>query len=325
MRTLVVNEVGPILLIACTNHALDHLLTSVLEKGITSKLVRLGSRSKDERISEFSIESLEQLDTSTDRASMKQAYRVVKSREEELNLVLAQIQARELPANERDTYLMFNYADHADELIDPPPWVETLRANEVGWTPAGGEEVTETRSEYDFWVAGVDLDWIVRQRYVFGEDMETPLDHSTALDIERMEYQSSNGGEIFGYDDGTSSEALTGPDFEETEEIITLGQFMAQNGLTKLPALPITDRPLEELQEDSLVWKMSKPERKRLSLFWTEEAQTQFLEEKRNSFAALKEKYETAREAYEECQAQVNSAVVSHITLLRLLRFGSAC
>jgi hypothetical protein len=312
MRTLVANEVGPILLIACTNHSLDHLLMSVLEKGITSKLVRLGSRSKDERISAFSVESLEHLDTSTDRASMNQAYRVVKNREEELKLVLAQLQAGDLPENERDAYLMFNYEDHLDELIDPPRWVQTLRVNEVGWTPAGGQEITETRSEYDFWVAGVDLDWIIRQRYVFGEDNETPLDHSTTLDIERVEDQSSNGGELFEYDESGSSDAPNGPASEETREIATSGQFLTQNGLAELPALPDTDRPLEQLQADHLVWQMSKPERNRLSLFWTEEARSQFLQEKRNSFADLKQKYETSRETYEECQAQVSSTIVTH-------------
>jgi hypothetical protein len=306
MRTLVVNEVGPILLIACTNHALDHLLASVLDKGITSKLVRLGSRSKDERISKFSIESLEQLDTSTDRASMKQAYRAVKSREGELNSVLVQLQARELPPREREAYLTFNYEDHLDELIDPPRWVQTLRENEVGWTPAGGEEITETRSEHDFWAAGVDLDWIIKQRDALGKDKGISLDHSTTLDIKREEDMSSNGGKLFEYDNAVGSEPLGGLASEETGETAALRQFLAQNGLTELPALPVTDRPLEELQENPLVWQMSKLERNRLSLFWTEAARIQFLQETRNSFADLKEKYETAREAYEESQAQVS-------------------
>jgi hypothetical protein len=324
MRTLVVNEVGPILLIACTNHALDRLLTSVLEKGITNKLIRLGSRSKDERILEFSIESLEQLDTSTDRASMNQAYRGVKSCELELNSVLDQLQARELPADGRDAYLMFNYMDHLDELIDPPRWIQTLRENEVGWTPAGGEEITEVRSEYDFWAACVDLDWIINQRYGVFEDKETPLNHSTTL-IKRAGDQSSNGGELFEHDDAVDSGHLGGLPSEETEETATLRQFLAQHALAELPALPITDRPLEELQQDFSVWQMSKPERKRLSSFWIEEARSQFLQEKRLSFADLKQKYETARETYNECQAQVSSATVLYEGLLRLFRFGSAC
>ena len=50
-------------MIAFTNHALDHLLGSVLDAGITKKVVRLGSRCNDERVSPFSIEELERNST----------------------------------------------------------------------------------------------------------------------------------------------------------------------------------------------------------------------------------------------------------------------
>ncbi|KAJ7346800.1 hypothetical protein DFH08DRAFT_869366 [Mycena albidolilacea] len=49
LQVLLANHVRLILMIAFTNHALDHMLTSVLDAGITNKVVRLGSRSADEK------------------------------------------------------------------------------------------------------------------------------------------------------------------------------------------------------------------------------------------------------------------------------------
>ncbi|KAF9504410.1 hypothetical protein BS47DRAFT_1308218, partial [Hydnum rufescens UP504] len=42
LRVLVENQVKPILPIAFTNHALDHILRSGLDTGITKKVVRTG-------------------------------------------------------------------------------------------------------------------------------------------------------------------------------------------------------------------------------------------------------------------------------------------
>lgn len=63
IRVLLANQRGPILLMAYTNHALDHLLHAVVDSGITKKVVRLGSRSDDEIIKGFSLEELERADT----------------------------------------------------------------------------------------------------------------------------------------------------------------------------------------------------------------------------------------------------------------------
>lgn len=49
----------PIVLLAYTNHALDHILRAVHEQGVTKDMLRLGSRSKDEIAGQYSLESLE--------------------------------------------------------------------------------------------------------------------------------------------------------------------------------------------------------------------------------------------------------------------------
>jgi superfamily I DNA and/or RNA helicase len=58
LRVLFANNAGPVLLLAFTNHALDHILRSIHDGEVTRDIVRLGSRSKDEVISEYSLESV---------------------------------------------------------------------------------------------------------------------------------------------------------------------------------------------------------------------------------------------------------------------------
>lgn len=51
----------PIVLLAFTNHALDHILRSIHENGVTENMLRLGSRSKDEVVAQYSLESVERI------------------------------------------------------------------------------------------------------------------------------------------------------------------------------------------------------------------------------------------------------------------------
>lgn len=310
MRILLANRVRPILLIAFTNHALDHLLISVLDKAITKKIVRLGSRSNDERISNFSMESLERLDSSTNRSAINKAYRAIKNSENELKKVLDQLQGGEVPASEREEYMTLFFPSHLDELKHPPSWIQAIRESEVGWTTAGGKETAEMRPEYDFWLSCADIDWVVAQNQVKEQKAEALANRFASLDIEEAESQSSDGMELIDEEEFEDFEPMDELEDEETEEA-GLRQFLAATGLAELPAIPDTDRPLEELQADDMVWGMSMTERERLAFFWTEATRQEFFDRKRDSFAYLKEKYENAREAYEECQAQVSSAFIA--------------
>jgi hypothetical protein len=93
---------------------------------------------------------------------------------------------------------------------------------------------------------------------------------------------------------------------DEDTEKAGLRQFLADANLTELPSIPEMDRSLEELKADDLVWEMSMTERARLAFFWTEATRQEFFDRKRQSFTYLKEKYEKAREAHDECIAQVS-------------------
>ncbi|KAH9934854.1 uncharacterized protein B0H18DRAFT_951386 [Fomitopsis serialis] len=153
LRVLFASKIRPIVLIAFTNHALDHMLTSVLDAKITTKLVRLGSRSSDERIAEYTLDKLE------------------KQLEEQMQTVMESIQLPTLTWAKIEEYLMIHHPEHAERLESPPYWVAAL--TERLWTEedVNGEWVTQkakgkkiddhlSRTLYGLWRNGTDIDFI---------------------------------------------------------------------------------------------------------------------------------------------------------------------
>ena len=43
-------DIGPLICVSYTNNTLDQLLNSVIDSGVTSEVVRIGSQSKSERL-----------------------------------------------------------------------------------------------------------------------------------------------------------------------------------------------------------------------------------------------------------------------------------
>ncbi|KAJ7091139.1 hypothetical protein C8R44DRAFT_817142 [Mycena epipterygia] len=171
LRVLLANKVRPILMIAFTNHALDHMLTSVLDAGITNKVVRLGSRSADEKISQYSMENIEAVaGKSRSNRSIGQHYRELKIVEEEINRLMKAFVQVKVSSKEFENYLGIQYAEHFEHLyVCPPSWITTLRAvfgddedEDSGWTRAGkgGKAEMEDNSMYAYWRSGRDLDFL---------------------------------------------------------------------------------------------------------------------------------------------------------------------
>jgi hypothetical protein len=302
MRVLLANGVGRILLIAFTNHALDHLLRSVLDAGITNKIVRLGSRSSDERIAQFSLEHLERISTgsTTNRISINRAYAARKSTEAELNKVLQELQGGPVSGNDRKEYVELYHPGHREELLDPPVWVQQLRQMDAGWTKANTREAQNKRSEYDFWITCQDIRWLQAQLAPRETRQETSVNQFAPLAIEDA------GDDEMDDEDALSSDGAESLELESDEDRLR-NEFLRQAGLVELPAVPSSNRPLDELLEDTMVWHMSSQERNRLDRSWTEATRQHFLERKKDSFGYLKTKFEDAQIAYEECQSQVRS------------------
>ncbi|KAJ7200706.1 hypothetical protein C8J57DRAFT_1413236 [Mycena rebaudengoi] len=168
LRVLLANRVGPVLLIAFTNHALDHMLTSVLDAGITNKIVRLGSRSADERISQYSMENIEMVaGGSRLDQSFRQHYRNLKTVQEEIKRLMNKFLQVEITSEECIKFLQIQYAEHFEQLWYPPMWIKNLREisrdiDDSPWMRAGkrGKADVVDDTIYTYWRDGGDLDFL---------------------------------------------------------------------------------------------------------------------------------------------------------------------
>ncbi|GJE94480.1 P-loop containing nucleoside triphosphate hydrolase protein [Phanerochaete sordida] len=164
---LLSNKVGPILMIAFTNHALDHMLCSVLDAGITKKVVRLGSRSSDERISQFSIEAMEAVAgrSRLDRA-FSENYRDVKTVEQEIRELMKECLKTSIGSEDIMDHLKYATPVFFEDFAQPPPWVHllfTANQGEAAWTRvsrAGTDPLLSDATLYGYWLRSDDLDFL---------------------------------------------------------------------------------------------------------------------------------------------------------------------
>ncbi|RPA78403.1 hypothetical protein BJ508DRAFT_228237 [Ascobolus immersus RN42] len=138
--------IGPILCVCYTNHALDQFLEELLDAGIP-KIVRLGSRSKSERIQEecLNLRSLAKMVEAT--RSEKQVMWQVKSSLEEIEEEMREICMKANDLHKEATlkdYLFRRYRDLHDVFYEP-------ETDQDGWTKARNKKDPKYRYPITTW------------------------------------------------------------------------------------------------------------------------------------------------------------------------------
>jgi hypothetical protein len=263
----------PSVVIAFTNHALDHLLTSILDAKITTKVVRFGSRTTDERIAQYSLHKLEQLSGRGDLdRPMKREYAVLKKVEEGMTRIMNRIQLPQLTWEDAEKFLDFQYPQHADYFREPPFWIAELfrrvteDENENGaWTRVSRDKKASKDPEisgiYEFWKNGCDIEFI--------------------RPVSKSKRKKGDDPRVAFFDE--------------------LG-FSGQ-----MPSIPSNNRPLERLvKSSSNVWSMSPSERKRLAESWEEDMRKIAYQSNLAEFDLLRRSYKDACKVYEDVQDEVS-------------------
>ena len=135
---------------------------------MTEKMVRLGSRSADERFSKFSIENLEMVQGKSrlDR-TFGHHHRELKNVEAEIKKLMSDFIKVEVQSSSITQYLELQYPEHHEKIINPPAWVSTIKrfnfdADDGDWKQVGkgGHQMDVDKSMYAFWRAGEDMAFI---------------------------------------------------------------------------------------------------------------------------------------------------------------------
>lgn len=289
-RILLDNRVKPIVLIAFTNHALDHMLGSILDANITDRIVRLGSRSTDERIMNYSLRNLEQADRGGPiNRQLRREYAIKKKAEEAMYRVTERIQIPEPTEAHIKGYLRGNWREHLSMMYDPPLWIveytDRLWDSEDGegeWMVQGRgrkgkskeQSALMTRTYYGVWLRGLDIAFI-----------QPP---SGEFPLSKLKNQGQN----------------TRPEWKAYRK--RMFDFFNELDLGDwVPPIPDGNRPLVQLLTSYDVWAMSLEERQRLAKYWEERMRRLAYDNHLGKFRELRKQYEMACERHEAVTGEV--------------------
>ncbi|KAH9038181.1 hypothetical protein EDB85DRAFT_526111 [Lactarius pseudohatsudake] len=288
LRVLFSSKIRPIVLIAFTNHALDHMLTSVLDAKITTNVVRLGSRTTDERLEQFSLYRLEQLSGrgELDRP-IRREYAVMKRVEEEMTRIMNRIQLPGITWEDAEKYLDFHHPQHADSFRGPPFWIAEYfqRINEDEIENGEWKRVSKgKKASKDAEISGVYGLW------------------KNGRDIEFIQPRPPSSKKAAGKK-GTNSD----PRVVFFNELGFEGQ---------IPPVPSGSRTLEQLTSVYNVWSMSLPERQRLAESWEDDIRKLAYASLVADFDHLKAQYKDTCKVYEDIQDEARRRLLSRIDLI---------
>jgi hypothetical protein len=294
------------------------MLSDVLEKKLTSKVVRLGSRSADETISRYSLEQMELVagKTRLDR-TFGRDYRKLKTIEEDLKQLMIEFLRRELHSTFILRHLEVQYPEEYELLVhDAPSWVVALRdllsQDSEGWQTANGKKEKEKDdSIYTFWRSAKDLELIESKLY---QDRDTSKGKGKAK-------QTSNAFEalvVLTPEDDAPDEEPTEPSpdddlasVEEEKELTfadlqDVPRFLQRFGIDVVPDIPTTTRNLGQLLDEPSPWSCSRPERDILHAHWSSEVKRNLEQQETSSFRKLREQHAEALAAYNEGKIEVS-------------------
>ncbi|KAH9052824.1 hypothetical protein EDB87DRAFT_1676964 [Lactarius vividus] len=296
LRVLFASKIRPIVLIAFTNHALDNMLTSVLDANITEQFVRLGSRTTDARIEQHSLYKLEQLSGRGELSRpMGREYAAMKRVEEEMTHIMNRIQLPALTLKDTETFLDSHYPQHADFFRGPPFWIAELLRRAVEdeimngeWTQVSkGKKAlqdAEISGVYGFWKYGRDIEFI-----------QPPP---------------------------SLSNRATGE--ERTDPDLRTAFFNEQGFEGRIPLVPVGSRSVQQLTGFFNVWSMSIRERQRLAESWEDEMREEAYDSFLSDFDRQRTQYKDACKAYEDIRDEARRRLLSRTDLIACTTTGAA-
>lgn len=265
------------------------MVTSVLDAEITTKIVRLGTRSSDERVAEFALDKMERLATApTLDRSMRRQYARMKELEEKMTETMTSIRLPLLSWDKIQQYLDIYYPVHAENIREPPFWIADLYRLKMQDEQAEGA-FTKVESKGAKKKNTVD-DTVSSTIYGMWRN---------AADIEFLQQppkMSKKGKE-------RAEKAPEQPSFppDRTEFFHALG-YGGQS-----PPVPNQRRKLDDLLLIDAVWSMSATERLQLAAYWENCIRKNAYSTKRDTYNRLKDEYKKECQQYDEMRDEVRS------------------
>ncbi|KAF8696564.1 P-loop containing nucleoside triphosphate hydrolase protein, partial [Rhizoctonia solani] len=265
----------------------------------------------DERIVEFSLDHAEKMQSQAETRDrmIGAAYKEMKTCQTSMKELMKELALRDIPQDHFEKHLLADYPLHYEELFtSPPDWIYSLALqvaeDEAGWTTVGSSP--QDFSMLRFWMTARDIEFLrpppnISKRK--GKEKEVANPNRNFYEI-----LSENREPINLNEDSEEHDIVS-----KHQEFVS--QYLYQHGIEEIPPIPETDRPVEELINDSQVWKMSVSERQTLYNTWYMVASDFIRESQVEHFESLRRNHANALKRYQEIQDQsrVNILQKAHI------------
>ncbi|KAG8699264.1 hypothetical protein FRC11_013811 [Ceratobasidium sp. 423] len=311
IRVLVKNRIGPILLVAFTNQALDHMLNGILDGNITTNIIRLGSRfSMDERLSKYSLDTLEKEEGGSRLGrSGKSAYRQMKELESDMEGLMTDISSHKVPISHIEGHISLAYPHHYGELFTHvPSWIDAIIPkpgdSDEGWETMG-DRPNQDCSNINFWRKGRDLQFLETR------NQTSATDKNSAQVADQNSFAA-----LLGVGAGNEGVPITRQSF--------LQNFMREHGLRNVPKIPKTSRPLGVLLKNPRVWNMSRGERNMLYEAWSIEASDLTHANQIENFEEFRQTHVEVSGQHKEITDQLKAEILSRSDIVGCTTTGAA-
>ncbi|GES93124.1 P-loop containing nucleoside triphosphate hydrolase protein [Rhizophagus clarus] len=297
MKVLLAEEnrktnIGPILTICFTNHALDQFLEHLLDENITN-IVRLGSRSKSEKVKDFNLEEVCRNRARTKKESylLAKLYEEIDKIEERTKKIKNTLFNRWMKWRDISEYLMIEERGFYDKFThiteyDLPSWVLGTD-DEEGFQTVNKNNRQKKKYPFEEWVKGNDITVIKARRELL---LNPPKSDKMIIQRDTNLYELLR-----------EEEEEDKMDTSEDESQIDHNTIEWINNYDE----PKTNRPLDVLLNDHSIWRMSILERQKLHDHW----RTKIYKEIVAELSELQEKHENKikemNEIYDEARRQV--------------------
>lgn len=299
LRVLISNGIRPILLIAFTNHALDNIITHVLDKGLTKNVIRLGSRSNDETVAQYTLETVMRTrpQTQADKSAGRE-YAKMMDTQEKMSALMAKVVSHRPDEQDIRNYLQQSYPRQFSSLFNPPSWIGQLYKESKDWQTAS-KKGPRRRTKVDFWRIGEDISFIKPPTAdASGSDLQGARGTQNARKKSRPGY-----GVLM--DESDDDDAVDDAPSEAQDWLTRMTVHFAQLNLNSIPQIPVTNRPLDQLLKIHDVWSMSATERQKLHTHWINEVRELARDPQKAEFDQLKTRHSEARTTWSDIKDQV--------------------
>lgn len=140
-------NLGPIICVCYTNHALDQLLEHLVD-GDVKQIIRIGSRCRSERLAELNLRVVSRGEplTKAERSDKREGYQKITSEADEINNILKQL--NEIGFKAVENHIQVEYMRHYSDIFSDE--YENAQANGGGW-----QKVTPHRGHFiEHWLRG---------------------------------------------------------------------------------------------------------------------------------------------------------------------------